>query len=124
LIHLPAGGRIKVGDVAAIRDTFARQDSMTLVNGQPALLLTVQKQSDANTVQVADRVIAVLDDVRKQLPEGTRIDVVLDTAEPIRMSINSVMNNMITGGALAVLVLILFLRNIRTTLVIGLSIPI
>lgn len=124
LIHLPTGGRIKVGDVATIRDTFAKQNNLTLVNGKPALLLTVQKQSDANTVQVADRVLNVLDDVRKQLPEGAKIDVVMDTAEPIRMSIDSVLNNMITGGILAVLILILFLRNVRTTLVIGLSIPI
>lgn len=124
LIQLPSGGRIKVGDVADIRDTFAKQSNLTLVNGEPALLLTVQKQSDANTVKVADRVTAILDDLQKQLPEGAKLSVVLDTAEPIRMSIDSVVNNMVTGGALAVLVLILFLRNFRTTFVIGLSIPI
>jgi HAE1 family hydrophobic/amphiphilic exporter-1 len=124
LIPLPSGGRIKVGDVADIRDTFAKQNNLTLVNGEPALLLTIQKQSDANTVKVADNVTAILDDLQKQLPQGAKLNVVLDTAEPIRMSINSVVNNMVTGGALAVLVLILFLRNIRTTLVIGLSIPI
>jgi len=124
LIHLPRGGTVKLDEVAVIRDTFAEQSALTFVNGEPALLLTVQKQSDANTVQVADRVTKALDDLRKQLPAGAKLDIVLDTAEPIRMSIDSVVSNMVTGGALAVLVLILFLRNVRTTLVIGLSIPI
>lgn len=124
LIHLPTGGQIKVGDVADIRDTFADMGTLTFVNGGPALLLTIQKQSDANTVKVADRVTATLDELRKQLPEGASLNIVMDTAQPIRMSIDSVVNNMISGGVLAVLILILFLRNIRTTLVIGLSIPI
>jgi len=124
LVRLPGGATVRLGEVAGIREAFAEQTNLTFVNGEPALLLTVQKQSDANTVRVADRVTTVLDDLRRQLPEGARLDIVLDTAEPIRMSIDSVVNNMVTGGALAVLVLILFLRNIRTTLVIGLSIPI
>lgn len=124
LIHLPTGGQVKVGDVAAVRDTFAELESFTLVNGEPALLLTVQKQSDANTVQVADRIIDTLDELQAQLPEGAELRVVMDMAQPIRMSIDSVVNNMVTGGILAVLILILFLRNIRSTIVIGLSIPI
>jgi CzcA family heavy metal efflux pump len=124
LIHLPTGGQLKVGDVATINDTFAKQTSLSIVNGMPALVLSVQKQSDANTVQVADEVFKALESLEDNLSAGTELDVIMDLSLPIRQSIDSVINNMISGGLLAILILIVFLRSARSTLVIGLSIPI
>lgn len=124
LVHLPAGGTVKVGDVAVVKDTFAKETAGTIVNGAQALILNVQKQSDANTVSVAQEVNKALEELRSQLPEGVELSMLLDTSEFITMSIDSVIDNLISGSFLAAAVLLLFLRSVRTTLVIAISIPI
>nr|WP_301287958.1 efflux RND transporter permease subunit [Paenibacillus sp. MSJ-34] len=124
LIHLPAGGQIQVSDVATISDTFKKQSSLTLVNGGPALVLSIQKQSDANTVEVANQVHKAMNRLHDDLPEGIELSMVADTSIFIRQSIDSVVNNMISGAALAMLILIIFLRSVRSTIVIGISMPI
>lgn len=124
LIHLPTGGHITVDEVAEVRDTFAEVTSLSFVNGSEALVLSVQKQSDANTVNMAGEVRKALVNLEKDLPAGVKLDTIMDTSTFIQQSINSVVNNMISGAVLAVLILLLFLRSARSTLVIGLSIPI
>src|SRR5690606_18712421 len=57
IIRLPAGGQVKISDIAVIKDTFEKQTSYTIVNNEPSLILSVQKQSDANTVKVSDEVL-------------------------------------------------------------------
>ena len=56
MIHLPSGQQIKVRDISTIKDTFKKQNSLTLVNGSEALVLSVMKQSDANTVAVSQEI--------------------------------------------------------------------
>lgn len=124
LIHLPGGGQIQVSDIADINDTFKKQSSLTLVDGAPALVLSVQRQSDANTVAVADNVDKALSRLQANLPHGIELKKVSDTSIFIRQSIDSVVSNMLSGGFLAVFILILFLRSIRSTFVIALSMPI
>ncbi|MBG9794636.1 acriflavin resistance protein [Paenibacillus dendritiformis] len=124
LIHLPGGGQIQVSDIADINDTFKKQSSLTLVDGSPALILSVQRQSDANTVSVADNVDRAVSRIQQNLPQGVELKKVFDSSIFIRQSINSVVNNMLTGGLLAVIILLLFLRSIRSTFVIALSMPI
>lgn len=124
LIHLPGGGQIQVSDIADINDTFKKQSSLTLVDGAPALVLSVQRQSDANTVAVADNVDKAINRLQQDLPQGIELKKVSDTSIFIRQSIDSVVSNMMSGGLLAVFILILFLRSIRSTFVIALSMPI
>ncbi|WCR28120.1 efflux RND transporter permease subunit [Paenibacillus thiaminolyticus] len=124
LIHLPGGGQIRVSDIADINDTFKKQNSLTLVDGAPALVLSVQRQSDANTVAVADNVDKAVSRLQQNLPQGIELKKVSDTSIFIRQSIDSVVSNMMSGGLLAVFILILFLRSIRSTFVIALSMPI
>ncbi|RJG22150.1 efflux RND transporter permease subunit [Paenibacillus thiaminolyticus] len=124
LIHLPGGGQIRVNDIADINDTFKKQSSLTLVDGAPALVLSVQRQSDANTVAVADNVDKAVSQLQQDLPQGIELKKVSDTSIFIRQSIDSVVSNMMSGGLLAVFILILFLRSIRSTFVIALSMPI
>ncbi|CAH8771192.1 efflux RND transporter permease subunit [Paenibacillus dendritiformis] len=124
LIHLPGGGQIRVSDIADINDTFKKQSSLTLVDGAPALVLSVQRQSDANTVAVADNVDKAVGKLQQDLPSGIELKKVSDTSIFIRQSIDSVVSNMMSGGLLAVFILILFLRSIRSTFVIALSMPI
>ncbi|BFH13709.1 efflux RND transporter permease subunit [Paenibacillus melissococcoides] len=124
LIHLPGGGQIQVSDIADINDTFKKQSSLTLVDGAQALVLSVQRQSDANTVAVADNVDKAVSRLQQDLPQGIELKKVSDTSIFIRQSIDSVVSNMLSGGLLAVFILILFLRSIRSTFVIALSMPI
>ncbi|MET3684235.1 HAE1 family hydrophobic/amphiphilic exporter-1 [Alkalibacillus flavidus] len=123
-IQTGEGDFLRLADVATVERTTTDQNQQTLVNGEQAVVTSILKQTDANTVSVSDEIIASLDDVRTNLPEEVSIDVVFDTAEFIRMSIDSVFQNILIGAAFAVLILLLFLKSFRATLVIGLSIPI
>ncbi|MCL6634434.1 MAG: efflux RND transporter permease subunit [Peptococcaceae bacterium] len=122
-VQMPQGGFVHIGDLAEVRDTFARQDSYTLLNGQPAVSFSVQKQSGANTVDVADRVKKELDRLQKQLPGDIHFAVAFDQSDTIKTSINDVARTTVLGGGLAILILLVFLRNVRTTVVIAISIP-
>lgn len=122
-VQLPQGGFIHISDLAEVKDTFARQNSYTLLNGRPSVSFSVQKQSGSNTVDVADRVKKELARLQGQLPGNIQFALAFDTAETVRNSINDVARTTMIGGALAVIILLIFLRNIRTTVVIALSIP-
>ncbi|WP_027965244.1 efflux RND transporter permease subunit [Halalkalibacillus halophilus] len=124
LIQTPTDEFIRLEDVATVERETVDSNNLALVNGQEAVVMSVLKQTDANTVAVADEIFGAMDDVRGDLPEAVEIQTVFDTSEFIRMSIDSVVQNILIGGAFAVLVLLLFLKSIRATLVIGLSIPI
>jgi HAE1 family hydrophobic/amphiphilic exporter-1 len=124
LIHLPNGQSIRLQEVASIQRTVKNDGSYTYVNGKQGLLLEIYKQSDANTVKVSDNVLEAVEELQELLPEKVRLTVIFDNAMFIRQSIDSVLNNMVTGAVLAMGILLLFLRSFRTTLIIGLSIPI
>ena len=124
LISLKTGGTIKLKELAEIKDTYKEQKMYSMLNGVPSIALNVQKQSDANTVKVSDAVIKELEEIKKQLPGNITIKTAFDQAEFIRAAINRVVNNGYIGAMLAVLVLFLFLRSIRSTLIIGTAIPI
>ncbi|WP_100405660.1 efflux RND transporter permease subunit [Bacillus solitudinis] len=125
IIPLPQGGTVKVSDVAVVQDTFKEMTMLSQVNGENALVLSIMKQSDGNTVDVANGVQRAMGQLQEELAqEGLELSVVLDTSQFIKQSISSVLNNMLMGALLSVIILLLFLRSIRTTLVIGLTIPI
>ncbi|RUL49803.1 efflux RND transporter permease subunit [Lysinibacillus antri] len=124
-ISLPDGNSIKVSDVAEVVDTFKEQTSLSLVNGEETLMFSIMKQSDANTVEVAEEVQKVMVELNEKFKErGLKMTTIMDTSVYISDSIDSVVNNMIVGGALAAIILLLFLRSFKATLVIGLSMPI
>lgn len=123
-IQTEAGDVIQVSDVATVNDDFKDRSSDTLVDGEPAIVLSVMKQTDANTVEVASNIESSMEDLKGDLPEGANLKTVIDTSDFIEMSIDSVINNILIGGAIAFLILLLFLKSFRATIVIGLSIPI
>lgn len=94
------------------------------MNGESAVVLSIMKKTDANTVKVADQVLEGIDAMNEKLPKDANLDVVIDTSEFIKLSIDSVVKNILIGGIISVFVLLLFLKSIRATIVIGLSIPI
>ncbi|GAA0436533.1 efflux RND transporter permease subunit [Lentibacillus halophilus] len=115
---------VHVSDLADVRDTYKESDSKTIVNGESAVVLSIMKKTDANTVNVANNVNASMTDMKNDLPAELQTDVIIDTSEYIKMSIQSVVQNIIIGGIISFFILLLFLKSIRATIVIGLSIPI
>ncbi|WLV24161.1 efflux RND transporter permease subunit [Aciduricibacillus chroicocephali] len=118
------GERLHLSDIAKVDDAYKKASTVTLVNGKPSIVLSIMKKTDSNIVEVADEMHAALGDLKKDLPQGVKTKVVLDSSDFIRVSIDSVIQNMIIGGLISVIVLLLFLKSVRATLVIGLSIPI
>ncbi|MDP4529896.1 efflux RND transporter permease subunit [Alkalimonas delamerensis] len=118
------GSRILLKDVAEVRDAFADRRSVTYVNGQEAIEVAIYKEGDANTVEVAERVLAELPRLQQRLPAGYQLTLVYDQSAFIKQAIADVKSAAMIGGALAMLVLYLFLRNVWATVIISVSIPV
>ena len=117
------GAPILLNEIAEIEDSWRRVTRMVRVNGEPGLRLSVQKQSGTNTVEVAQRVQRELERIVADIPQ-LHIIPIIDSSEYIQRSIANLGRSAIFGGGLAILVLLLFLRSVRSTLVIALAIPI
>lgn len=111
-------------DLAEINDTYKKQRSFSRLNGEPSLSISIQKQSDANTVLVANRLHAEIAQLQQELPGNVDFGIMFDQSTYIQDSINTVTRNILIGGLFAIFVLYLFLRNMRSTLIIGTAMPI
>lgn len=124
-ITLGNGETVKVSDVAEVVDTFKEQSMTSMVNGEETLVFSIMKQSDANTVEVAEEIEKAMAKLNEKFADrGLKMTTVIDTSVYITDSIDSVINNMVVGGLLAAIILLLFLRSIKATLVIAISMPI
>jgi len=111
-------------DIADVYEGYRDETSSVFVNGQPAVLLSVQKQSGKNSVQTADDLRARLVRISREIPPDVKITEAYNTTDQIVNSINQVTKTALYGGILCVLVLLVFLRAVKPTLIIGISIPI
>lgn len=115
---------IYVRDVAKIKDTFKEKNSLSRYNKLDNISVSIHKQADANTLEVAARVIQAIKKLKTTLPEGLQINVVYDQSKFVKKSLKEVSNAALLGITLAFLVLLFFLRNFRSSLIITFSIPI
>lgn len=115
---------IHLKDIAAIRDDFKEQTSVVRVKGASAIAMLVQKESQANTVTVADRVKKALVSVKSDLPEEVKIDLVWDSSDYIKKSVGNVERSALEGGLLAIIVILVFLSSFSSTLIISVAIPV
>ena len=116
------GGVVTIGDVAKVSDSHSETRYYTRLNQQPAAGLIITKQSGANTVSTAQAVYEKLDLVKKMYP-NLDFKLAYNQSSFIVNSINDVQTSAVVGGLLAILILLFFLRNVRSTLVVALSIP-
>jgi hydrophobic/amphiphilic exporter-1 (mainly G- bacteria), HAE1 family len=123
IISSPQGRPIYLRDVATVTRGYRDRVAITRMDGFETVELAVYREGDANTVQVATDLRARLEEVRQRLPEGTEIAVIYDQSQFISGAISEVKQAAMFGGLLAVLVLYLFLRDSRPTIIIGLTIP-
>ncbi len=122
-IPLTKGGTVRLRDIAEVKLTNKEQSSITKLNGQDVVQISVMKQSDANTVNVAGKVNEQIKKIKAEYPD-LNIEAVFDQSKYINLSIKNLVNTAVTGAVLAIIILLVFLRSFKTTLVIALSIPI
>ncbi len=117
------GSVVRLSDVATVEFGHEETTRLARVNGRRGLVFFVQRQSGANTVQVARRVHRRLDELRKSLPPDVVVVNAMDASEDIVRMIRDLGETLFLGGGLAVLAVLIFLRQVRATFVIALTIP-
>ncbi len=117
------GSPIRVRDIGRAEDGMEEKRSVARFNGINSVSIGIQKQSGTNTIEVVDRVKNELKNITKTLPSGMNLYIAFDQSGFIKNSINEVQHHLIYGGIFAILAVLIFLRNIRTTLISALAIP-
>jgi HAE1 family hydrophobic/amphiphilic exporter-1 len=115
---------IRLEDVADVSLGYNDNAARVQVNGQSGVYIQVTSESGSNQVRVSDRVQAALSGINASLPQGITLEVLSDNTTMIRSTLNQVYTNALQGAALGMMVLFLFLRSFKGTLIIGLAIPI
>ncbi len=114
---------VRLREVATVSRGAKDRVEITRLNGVEAVELALYKEGDANTVHVAHRIREKLDEWERKLPPGHELVVLFDQSHFIEAAVDGVRDAALVGGLLAIAVLFLFLRDLRSTLIIGLSIP-
>src|SRR5690606_7536370 len=117
------GSVIHVRDVADVLDTFEEETTVVRADGRSAIILAVRKQSDANTAQVAERVKAELTKLQARLPAGTSLTPTMDLSLPINRSISNLASSAVLAVVITAFILLIFLRSLRTSFIVLMSIP-
>src|SRR3989440_111599 len=117
------GATIYMKDVAHVRDGFSPQTNIVLSNGQRGVLMSIYKTGTASTIDIVDRVKQMLDFNKGSIPEGMRISTFFDQSLYVRASIQGVIREAIIAACLTAVMILLFLGNWKSTLIIAISIP-
>ncbi|MCH7804879.1 MAG: efflux RND transporter permease subunit, partial [Acidobacteria bacterium] len=118
------GGKpVYISDIAEVEDSYQEIRNLVRVNGRPGLRMGISKQSGANTVDVAREVQKEIERANQDFPH-IHIASIMDSSKFIESAVANVRNAAVYGSILAVFILLLFLRNLRSTLVVAISIPI
>ncbi|MEJ2662931.1 MAG: efflux RND transporter permease subunit [Spirochaetia bacterium] len=115
---------IRLRDIANVYEGFKKDETRVYINGEPGVFVIVQKQSGTNSVQVADKVLHNLDSINRSLPLGIKLGVIRNTTTVIRDSLSQVTSSALLGVLFAVAILFIFLRSLKSTIIISTAIPI
>ncbi len=117
------GHIVRISDVGDVEDGAEEAKSLAQLNETPAILLDIRKQSGTNTIEVVRNLRERLDELLKSMPQGYQVEVVRDQSVYIQSSVDTVKEHLVLGSILAAVVVLVFLSNIRTTLISALAIP-
>lgn len=117
------GYDVKLSDIGEAYMGYKDQTSEVFINGKPGVYISLQKQSGSNTVNVANAVYKKIAEIQQILPEGVSLDIISDDSTEVRDTLNSLIESILEGFVLAVLVLFLFLRSVKSTIIMAISIP-
>ncbi|MDQ0245303.1 HAE1 family hydrophobic/amphiphilic exporter-1 [Bacillus fengqiuensis] len=116
-------GVLLLKNIADIQEAYEETTQLSYLNGKDAIGISILKQSGSNTVTVAEDIEAKLKELDELLPKNIKIEMIFDQSHFINQSISAVSSNMLIGSGLAAGILFLFLRNLRSTLIISFAIP-
>lgn len=116
--------KILLRDIADVYEGYKPESSLAYLNGEPGVMLSIQKQSGKNSVETAEAVRKKIETIKKDLPKDLDIVEAFNTTDVVSNSINQVVSSAIQGALLAVLILLIFLRSLKSTLIIGITIPV
>ncbi len=119
----PTGQIVYLRDVATVKDTYDETSTVSRLNGKDSISVSITAESDANTVDVVDGITKALETLKTQNPKFS-YNMTMEQASYIKESISSVANSAVSGALLAIFILLLFLANFKTSMVIGVSMPI
>jgi HAE1 family hydrophobic/amphiphilic exporter-1 len=117
------GNKIPLRDVAEITEDYKEIEQITRTNGSAAVGIHAQKETDANTVEACTAVKEEMEKIKTELGGKVDVKIVMDQSDFINKSINSTAKTLIEGSILAIIIILLFLRNVRSTVIIGIAIP-
>ena len=114
---------VRLAQVATIEDGFAEMSSLSVRSGNPNVGISITRSRDASTVAVAKKVRALVEEMRKELAQGTQLEVTQDGGEDAESSLNNVIEALVFGAGLTIFVVYAFLNSWRSTLITALSLP-
>ena len=118
------GAAVRLADVADVTDSVQNIRAAGYLNGKRAVMLIIFRQPGANIIQTVDNIRAALPTIKASIPSGINITVVLDRTTTIRASVSEVERTLLTSTLLVVIVVFLFLRNLRSTFIPGIAMPV
>ena len=124
ILSIPDVGEIRVKDIAEVNDGIARPSFINRINGQDAIGLTIQRQSDANTVRVADLVTSELAAIEREFArENVQFEIANDDSVFVRAAANAVVFDLFLAVIIVSFICFIFLHNLRSALIIMVSVP-
>ncbi|NND72185.1 MAG: efflux RND transporter permease subunit [Rhodothermales bacterium] len=124
IIDQRGGTPVYLRDIASVGLGHKERESITRIDGREAVEIAIYKEGDANTVAVSENIAGKLERVNELLPDRVKLINIYDESTFINSAVSEVVNAGLIGGILAILILYLFLRDFKTTIIIGLSIPV
>jgi HAE1 family hydrophobic/amphiphilic exporter-1 len=122
-LHLPNGQTVRISDIADVKDTIQERRDDSRINRQESVAIVIQKTSEGNTVDVAKGVRAEVAKLQKELPADVRFVLNQDLSQNTENQVDDVKSSLFLGTFLAVLVVYLFLHNLRGTMIVAIAIP-
>jgi multidrug efflux pump len=117
------GAAVKLSDIAQVYDSTENIRAAGYVNGKPSVLIIIYRQPGANIIETVDRIRAAIPSLRASVPSAIDTEIVLDRTQTIRASVHDVERSLMISISLVILVVFLFLRNVRATLIPSVAVP-
>ncbi len=118
------GAAIKLSDIAEVQDATENIRASGFVNGKPSVLLIIFRQPGANIIDTVDRILAALPSLKASIPAAIDLTVTLDRSQNVRASVHDVERTLLVSIILVILVVFVFLRNVRATLIPSVAVPV
>jgi HAE1 family hydrophobic/amphiphilic exporter-1 len=118
-----SGGSIRLADIADVKLQYPKPDNFLRIDGKDTIGISVYKQSDANIVVAVDGVKTALEEIKNSLPKGIKLDIAMDTTVFIKTALKGIQKNLFEGIIITAVVLLLFLKSWRSSLIVLVAIP-